>query len=112
FLHRLGRGEPLVSPGLARKLLQEFARLKTGDMGTGPREYLTDRERDVLQLVARGATNRAIADGLVISENTVQFHMKNILSKLHLRNRAEVIAWAFEHGLVSGSAGAQTSGSS
>ena len=97
FLGRLERGEPLVSPGLARKLLQEFARLKSAEGSGSSPDGLTAREQEVLQMVARGATNRDIAQGLFISENTVQFHMKNILGKLHLRNRGEVIAWAFEH---------------
>ncbi|MBI4498325.1 MAG: response regulator transcription factor [Chloroflexi bacterium] len=100
FLERLRRGEPLISPALAHKLLQEFARLKEAEGRLSARDGLSDREQEVLQLAARGATNRAIADALFISENTVQFHMKNILAKLHLRNRGEVIAWAFAHGLL------------
>ncbi|MBI3979157.1 MAG: response regulator transcription factor [Chloroflexi bacterium] len=95
---QLSRGEPTMSPGLARKLLLEFARLKTMQRPAGAEADLTDREREVLELVAGGAGNRAIAASLFISENTVNFHMKNILGKLHLRNRAEVIAWAVQHG--------------
>ena len=53
----------------------------------------------MLEHVARGSTNKEIAASLVISENTVNFHMRNILSKLHLRNRAQVVAWAIEHGI-------------
>jgi DNA-binding NarL/FixJ family response regulator len=67
--------------------------------------WVTDREQEVLEQVARGASNKEIAAALYISENTVNFHMKNILSKLHLRNRAEVVAWALQHGFTSGSAG-------
>lgn len=109
FLRRLGRGEPFVSPGLARKLLQEFARLKAAEGRVSARESLSDREQEVLQLVGRGATNREVASALFISENTVHFHMKNILAKLHLRNRAEVIAWAYEHGLLSRTGDLQSS---
>lgn len=101
FLRRLGREEPLISSVLAQKLLREFARLKEAEGLLSGKESLSEREQDVLQLVARGATNREIADSLFISENTVSFHMKNILTKLHLRNRSEVVAWAFEHGLLS-----------
>lgn len=101
FLLRLGRGEPLISSLLAQKLLREFARLKEAEGQMAGKESLSEREQEVLQLVARGSTNKEIADSLVISENTVNFHMKNILGKLHLRNRAEVVAWAYEHGLLS-----------
>lgn len=101
FLRRLAHGEPLISSVLAQKLLREFARLKEAEGQMAGKDSLSEREQEVLQLVARGATNREIADSLVITENTANFHMKNILGKLHLRNRAEVVAWAFEHGLIS-----------
>jgi DNA-binding NarL/FixJ family response regulator len=94
-LARIGDGEPILSPPLARKLLREFARLKEESS-----EGLTKREREVLALVARGSTNKEIAAALYISESTVDFHMRNILQKLHLRNRAQVVAWASEHGLL------------
>jgi DNA-binding CsgD family transcriptional regulator len=66
----------------------------------GPEDELTDREREVLRLVADGATNREIGTGLFISENTVSFHMKNILAKLHLKNRAQAAAFAIRAGLA------------
>jgi DNA-binding NarL/FixJ family response regulator len=97
---QLGRGEPVMSPGLAKKLLREFARLKEGARRPDEEAGLTERECAVLEHLARGATNREIGVALVISENTVNFHVKNILGKLHMRNRAEVVAWAVEHGLV------------
>lgn len=100
LVSRLSRGEPTMSPGLARKLLHEFARLKSAHRGPGTDSELTDREREVLELVASGATNKKIAATLYISENTVNYHMKNILTKLHLRNRAEVVAWALQHGFT------------
>ena len=82
-------------------MLGEFARLKEDRKPPEATAGITDRERDVLQHVARGTTNREIAAALFISENTGNFHMKNILSKLHLRNRAEVVGWALEHGISS-----------
>lgn len=100
-LSAVARGEPSFSPGLAAKILNEFARpsRKPPRKGT-PQGELTEREHEVLQLVAGGATNREIATTLYISDNTVNFHMKNILAKLHLKNRAQAVAYAFQSGLA------------
>lgn len=92
MLGHLQRGESIVSPALALKLLQEFTRPKDGDD-----KVLTKREKDVLALVARSLTNKEIALNLSISPNTVDFHMRNLLAKLHLRNRSQVAVWAAEH---------------
>ena len=96
-LDAVEHGESVIPPRLARYLWAEFGRLmeREGDEPAG--RSLTDREWEVLRLVAAGHTNREIADLLSISENTVKFHMGGILDKLHLRNRAEVAAWAAEH---------------
>jgi DNA-binding CsgD family transcriptional regulator len=64
-------------------------------------DALTDREKDVLRLVAKGSTNRDIAEGLVITENTVKVHLRNILDKLQLRNRQQAAAYAVQEGLIS-----------
>ena len=95
-LLRLGADEPILSPPLARKLFQEFARLKHSSD-----DELTKREKEVLALVTSGATNKEIASQLYISASTVDFHVHNILTKLHLRNRTQAVAWAMEHGFVS-----------
>jgi DNA-binding NarL/FixJ family response regulator len=92
------RGEAVLPTRLAGRLLDEFraqAR-KVGEAqeGSGP---LSVREEEVLDLVAQGLTNREAAERLYISENTVKYHMKNILDKLHLQNRAQVISWAARH---------------
>lgn len=100
LLSRLKQGEPIISPSLGQKLLREFARLRDARQTSATDDELTEREKDVLTLVAQGATNKEIAAALHISENTVSFHMKNILGKLHLRNRAQVAAWASEHGFL------------
>ncbi|MDR5694607.1 MAG: response regulator transcription factor [Armatimonadota bacterium] len=101
LLTSAARGEAVISRELAGKILEEFARTHGGQR---PREVLeeelTEREKEVLQLVAGGATNKEIATSLGISENTVKFHMKNILDKLHLRNRAEAVAYAARKGLL------------
>jgi DNA-binding NarL/FixJ family response regulator len=62
---------------------------------------LTEREREVLELLVRGVTsNRKLAKQLGVSENTVKFHVRNILDKLHLHNRAQVVGFALRHGIV------------
>lgn len=100
-LNGIAEGEAPLSKGVATRILSEFARLAQADddeqtAGDG----LTPREVEVLQHVAEGATNREIASSLYISENTVNFHMRNILTKLHLRNRAQAVAYAVRTGLV------------
>lgn len=101
-LTHISAGEPALSPDLAAKILDEFARIAGEPAGKPERleEELTERERGVLRLVAEGATNREIASKLFISENTVSFHVKNILRKLHLKNRAHAAAFAIRAGLA------------
>jgi DNA-binding NarL/FixJ family response regulator len=93
--------EAPLSRGLAAKILDEFVRLTHEPVTRAEhRDQLSEREREVLQLIAGGETNKEIAARLVISENTVNFHVKNILAKLHLRNRAQAVAYALQSGLV------------
>ena len=88
-------GEPVFSPSLAALVLGEFRRMaKSTD--TNP---LTDRERQVLQLVARGHTYKEIGLELTISPKTAENHVRNILGKLHLSRRADLVRYAVEHGL-------------
>lgn len=91
--------ETPLSGRLASRVLEEFARLAHDAPGKGAQGELTKREVEVLELVATGATNREIGAALYISENTVDFHVKNILHKLHLRNRAQAAAYAVRSGL-------------
>ena len=105
LLDGVQRGEPALTPGLARKLLGEFARptpaaLARAADADGP-EALTEREREVLDLLVLGITsNKDLAERLVVSENTVKYHLRNILDKLHVQNRAQVVAYAVRHGLT------------
>jgi DNA-binding NarL/FixJ family response regulator len=93
------RGETGLTPVLAGKILRDYARRQRPSTESDP-EYLTPREREVLELVTQGASNAEIAAHLTVSENTVKFHMKNILQKLHASNRAEVVAYALKSGLI------------
>jgi DNA-binding NarL/FixJ family response regulator len=99
-LDAVAAGEPALSPALAARILDEFARLAREGPAKAAEDELTPRERDVLELVAVGATNREMAEALHLSEHTVNFHMKNILHKLHLRNRAQAVAYAIRSGLL------------
>jgi DNA-binding NarL/FixJ family response regulator len=105
FFHLLdgvNRGEPALTPALARKLLQEFARPAQAAAPAHDPDALTDREREVLELLVSGVTsNRKLAKQLGVSENTVKFHVRNILDKLHLHNRAQVVSYAIRHRIVS-----------
>jgi DNA-binding NarL/FixJ family response regulator len=101
FLEGVGRGEPALTPHLASKLLQEFARPPRPAAETHDPDALTEREREVLELLVAGVTsNRKLARQLGVSENTVKFHVRNILDKLHLHNRAQVVGFALRHGIV------------
>ncbi len=99
MLAGLARGQAPISRSLAWKLLREFARQTRVDPVQKSCDELTDREKEVLGLVSRGAANKGIALELGISENTVNYHMKNILGKLHARNRAEAAVVALRDGL-------------
>ena len=97
-LDAIDRGEAVIPTRLAGNLLEEFRSKSQGAAEIGPGDALSPRERDVLDHVSQGLTNKEVAEKLYISENTVKYHMKNILDKLHLRNRSQVIAWAARQG--------------
>ncbi len=100
-LNDIAAGEAPLSKGLATKILAEFARLSREPAPRGAdRDHLSERELEVLELVAGGASNKEIAAQLFISESTVNYHMKSILAKLHVRNRAQAVAQALKTGLV------------
>jgi DNA-binding NarL/FixJ family response regulator len=95
-------GQSRISPSMASKLLTEFAAMsKTADERPQmPAPKLTDREMEVLKLVAQGLNNRDIAKELFISENTVKNHIRNILEKLHLHSRMEAVVYAVREKLL------------
>jgi DNA-binding NarL/FixJ family response regulator len=87
-------GHSRISPSMAAKLLTEFAAMSEREKQQLPAPNLTDREMEVLKLVAQGLNNRDIAAQLFISENTVKNHIRNILEKLHLHSRMEAVVYA------------------
>jgi DNA-binding NarL/FixJ family response regulator len=94
-------GDALLAPSVTKRLIGEFARLG-GPKGPSRRrlEGLTERETEVLALVARGLSNAEIAAHLVVAEQTVKTHVSHILTKLSLRDRAQAVVFAYETGLV------------
>ena len=91
------QGEPSMDPAIAHKLMRELQR--SSDLPP-TEEPLTEREVEVLKLVAQGKPNQEIAETLVISERTVRTHVSNILSKLHLANRTQAALYALREGLA------------
>ena len=94
------RGEAFVTPSMAAKILEEFTRQVRAPQKGTTSAGLSPREREVLELLTRGSVNKEIAAALEISENTVKNHLKNIMEKLHLENRVQVVAYALREGLV------------
>lgn len=96
-IRQVFRGEPSLHPLIARKVLEEFHAPSEQQLSTDP---LTQRELEVLRLVARGFDNRDIAEQLVVSEATVRTHVSNILGKLHLASRTQAALYALREGLA------------
>ncbi|KIX78574.1 response regulator [Streptomyces sp. JL4002] len=102
-VRRTAAGDPVFTPGLAGLVLGEYRRLATDPAPAAPDDpkapQLTDRETEVLRLVAKGLSYKQIAERLVISHRTVQNHVQNTLGKLQLHNRVELVRYAIEAGL-------------
>ena len=97
----IAAGDALLAPGVTRRLIAEFVRRpETPRARPAELAQLTDRERDVLGLIAQGLSNSQIADGLVVSPATVKTHVSRILAKLAARDRAQLVMLAYESGLV------------
>ena len=100
-VRRTAGGDAVFTPGLAALVLGEFRRLAAGPAADGadaPR--LTERETEILRMVATGLSYKQIATRLTLSHRTVQNHVQNTLGKLHLHNRVELVRYAIEHGLA------------
>ncbi|WP_416966151.1 response regulator [Streptomyces sp. Agncl-13] len=93
-------GEALLAPGITRRLIAEFARMRPKAPTQGKLDVLTPRETDVLRLLAEGLSNPELAERLHVGEETVKTHVSRILSKLGLRDRTQAVVMAYETGLV------------
>ena len=110
FVHAVrlvARGESLVFPVLTRRLIERFAskRMRSDDPRTLLLTSLTDRESEVLRMVAAGSSNQEIAEGLYLSMHTVKTHMGSLLAKLGARDRTQAVVFAYETGFVTPGAG-------
>lgn len=100
-VHTIARGDSLLSPSVTRRVIERLAQQPVPELaGRSMLEALTPREREVLELVARGLANREIAATLVVEESTVRTHVKRLLSKLGLRDRVQAVIFAYEAGLT------------
>ena len=97
-IRQAARGEVTLHPRVAARVIQELHGPKHAELN--PFTELSDREMEVLKLIANGLTNRVIAEQLVISQNTVKGHVSNILSKLHLADRTQAAVYAWREGIV------------
>jgi DNA-binding NarL/FixJ family response regulator len=100
-IHTLAAGDSLLSPSVTRKVIERMTEQPVADPSARKRlDELTNRERDVLELIAGGFSNREIAATLVIEESTVKTHVRRILMKLRLRDRVQAVIFAYESGLT------------
>jgi DNA-binding NarL/FixJ family response regulator len=105
-VHTIATGDSLLSPSVTRRVIDRMAQQPTPELTDQAKlRELTPRERDVLELVARGLSNREIANLLVVEESTIRTHVKRILMKLGLRDRVQAVIFAYESGLNRASAG-------
>lgn len=93
-------GEALIAPKITRRLIEEFARVSEQRADTAALEHLTEREREVLEHVAKGLSNTEIAEQLYVSQATVKTHIGRLLMKLQARDRAQLVVIAYEAGVV------------
>ena len=99
-VHTIAAGDSLLSPSVTRRVIDRMAQQPAPDLAERARlDTLTPRERDVLELIARGLSNREIAAALVVEESTIRTHVKRILMKLNLRDRVQAVILAYETGI-------------
>ena len=103
-IHAVHAGESLLAPSVTRRMIENFLdrRPASGPADDVRLQSLTQRERQTLELIARGLTNTEIAEEFVVSETTVKTHVSRVLAKLGVRDRVHAVIYAYQHGLVSG----------
>jgi DNA-binding NarL/FixJ family response regulator len=99
-IHTVAEGDSLLSPSVTSRVIDRMAAQPSAAVSGARLDELTPRERDVLELMARGLSNREIAEAFVIEESTVKTHVKRILTKLELRDRVQAVIFAYESGLI------------
>jgi RNA polymerase sigma factor (sigma-70 family) len=99
-IHAVAEGDSLLSPSVTRRVIDRMATQPVATLSGARLDRLTPREREVLELVGRGLSNREIAEALVIEESTVKTHVKRILMKLALRDRVQAVILAYETGVI------------
>lgn len=99
-IHAVHQGEAFLHPSVAKVVVDDYVQRLRSGQGVGVQDVLTDREREVLQLIAEGYTNREIADLLHLSVKTVQNHRSKIMDKLDLHDRGELIKYAIQQGII------------
>jgi DNA-binding NarL/FixJ family response regulator len=99
-VHTIAAGDSLLSPSVARRVIDRMAQQPTPELADQAKfDELTPREREVLELIARGLSNREIATELVVAEATIRSHVRRILMKLELRDRVQIVIFAYETGV-------------
>ncbi len=102
-IETIASGDALLSPSVTRTVIRQLAHRPPADAGAAKRlDELTSREREVLELVARGLSNAEIAEALVVEGSTVKTHVRHVLRKLGLRDRVQAVIFAYESGLGGG----------
>jgi NarL family two-component system response regulator LiaR len=99
-IQRAARGEATLHPRVAARVIAELQGARPAGQAPNPFAELTDREMEILKLIAQGLSNAQLMERLVISENTVKGHVSNILSKLHLADRTQAAVYAWREGLM------------
>jgi DNA-binding NarL/FixJ family response regulator len=107
-VHTIAAGDSLLSPSVTRRVIDRMAQQPTPDVADQAKlDDLTTREREVLELIARGLSNREIAAALFVEESTIRTHVKRILMKLDLRDRVQAVIFAYETGINRPAVGAK-----
>ncbi|TDI49597.1 MAG: response regulator transcription factor [Acidobacteria bacterium] len=99
-IRAVAAGDALLSPAVTKRLVDQFVATTSRPEFSDRYEFLTDREKEVLSLVAEGLSNQEIADRLFVSFSTAKTHVSNVLTKLGLRDRVHAVIFAYQHGLV------------